>query len=102
MVDDVEDLAISAIVDELERIHLVKKCTGCECFLGVLEAVARALGESKAPAGRRLRGLLDPGQQLRHSCLGCPVCYPAEPYNRFTELHALQLEQPGVALRVMR
>jgi hypothetical protein len=76
------DVAIAPIVGALGRIQAIKKCAGCECFLSVVEVVEQHLAGGIDSAAR-LHAWFEYGQQRRHGCLGCAVCFPAEPYNRF-------------------
>lgn len=79
--------AIKRVHGELDRVRQFKKCTSCECFLDVLEAVQVDLGEigtSQAEAARTdIQRWSEEGNKNRHHCLGCEVCLPIEPYNQF-------------------
>jgi hypothetical protein len=86
------DVAIAAIVSELGRIQAIKKCAGCECFLSVVEVVEQQL-PSGTDSSARLHAWFDYGQQRRHGCLGCAVCFPAGPYNRFMALRTVESQE---------
>jgi hypothetical protein len=79
--------ALAEIIDELACVQRVSKCTGCECFLGVVQAIDSKLAPIQLPqaSGFRadLRAWLEQGQTRPHGCLGCAVCLPVEPYNQF-------------------
>jgi hypothetical protein len=83
------DIAIAAIVSDLGRIQTIKKCAGCECFLSVVEVMERQLPGGTDSAAD-LHAWFDYGQQRRHGCVGCAVCFPAEPYNRFIAMSAVE------------
>ena len=80
--------ATAEVRRELDGVRQVKKCRGCECLLDVLEAVQgdlSTLGTSEAEATREEMGVwFEEGNAKRHGCLGCEVCLPIEPYNRFS------------------
>jgi hypothetical protein len=79
--------ALAEIIDELARVHGVRKCMGCECFLAVVQAIDKELAPIQLPeaSGFRadLRDWLEPSQTRSHGCLGCAICLPVEPYNQF-------------------
>lgn len=83
------DRAIQRIHHQLDQIRKVPKCTSCECLLDVMEAVQRDLSEVETPkaqkARRDLQRWIEEGKRDRHACLGCEVCLPIQPYNRFNE-----------------
>ncbi len=82
--------AIRQVREELDRVRKVKKCASCECLLDVLEAVRGDLGEVGTPEAEAARvdmqRWFEAGNPKRHRCLGCEVCLPIEPYNRFSAL----------------
>ncbi len=80
--------AIEQVHEDLDRVRKVRKCVACECLLDVLEAVQTDLEGIDSPeavgAKKDFGQWLDIGNAKRHRCLGCEVCLPTEPYNRFS------------------
>ncbi len=80
--------AISQVREELDRVRQVRKCAGCECLLDALKAVQTDLagvGSPEAEAAKMdFQGWFEAGSAKRHRCLGCEVCLPTDPYNRFS------------------
>lgn len=77
---------IKRVHKELDEVRQTKKCTSCECLLDVLEAVTSDLKNINDPEIMAIRAEMESwhkeGNIKRHSCLGCEVCLPIEPYNR--------------------
>ncbi len=84
------DKAVQQVHQELDRVRQVKKCTGCECLLDVLEAIQGDLAQVGTPEAEAaqidMQRWLEEGNNRRHRCLGCEVCLPIEPYNQFSTL----------------
>ncbi|MHB0886587.1 MAG: hypothetical protein ACYC41_11985 [Bacillota bacterium] len=82
--------AVQQVRQELDQVRQVKKCTGCECLLDVLEAIQGDLAQVGTPEAEAaqvdMRRWLEDGNKKRHRCLGCEVCLPTEPYNQFSAL----------------
>ncbi len=91
--------AISQVLADLDQVRQVKKCASCECLLDVLDAIQADLGEIDTPQAKAARvdmkRWLEEGNKKRHQCLGCEVCLPIEPYNRFSAL--LHGDNPAMA-----
>ena len=79
---------IGRVRQELDGIRQIKKCAGCECLLDVLWAVQTDLEGIDVPEAasvrEEMREWFEAGNAKRHRCLGCEVCLPTEPYNRFS------------------
>jgi len=91
--------AIRQVHEDLNRVRLVRKCTSCECLLDVLQAVQvdlAGIGSPEAQSARAdFRAWFEAGNAKRHGCLGCEVCLPTEPYNRFSSF----LQEAGIEQR---
>jgi tetrahydromethanopterin S-methyltransferase subunit A len=81
---------LRAVLDELDHVQRVPKCSGCECFLGVLQSIEGQLDlidpARASTSAAVLHAWFVRGARRRHGCLACAVCVPALPYNRFTAL----------------
>lgn len=66
-------------VEQLRAATAAKKCWGCGCFHGAIDAIERAIPEPER--GADLNTTLADGRKtltpVRYDCLGCEVCYPA-------------------------
>ena len=84
------DKVVQQVRQELDQVRQVKKCTGCECLLNVLEAIQGDLAQVGTPeaeaAQADMQQWLEEGNKKRHRCLGCEICLPIEPYNQFSAL----------------
>lgn len=82
--------AIARVHDDLNNVRQIKKCASCECLLDVLQALQTDLEGIDVPESAAARAdfqrWLGTGNVRRHGCLGCEVCLPTEPYNRFSAL----------------
>jgi hypothetical protein len=90
------NLAIVDVRRELGEVRQVKKCSGCECLFDVLNMVGDDLAAIGTPEAQEaeveVRAWLDARPAQAHGCLGCAICLPVPPYNRFSEL--LKASQP--------
>lgn len=79
---------IKEIHQELDNVKQIKKCTACECFLGVIEGIKGDLEkidtQEYRSAQEDMKHWLSEGNKERHSCYGCEECLPMNPYNRFS------------------
>ena len=65
-------------VRQLEEAATAKKCWGCGCLHGSLDAIEQSVPEQERPA--TLQEALDHARaktvEKKYDCLGCEVCYP--------------------------
>ena len=84
--------AIAATHEELDRVRQIKKCTGCECLLDVLEALRADLTDVDAAEAETARADFqawwEAGNAKRHRCPGCEPCLPIAPYNQLNAVLA--------------
>jgi tetrahydromethanopterin S-methyltransferase subunit A len=80
------DSAIVTVREDLDRVRQIKKCTGCECLLDVLEAIRADLTDVDSAGAQATRADFgtwwEAGNVKRHRCPGCEPCLPIAPYNQ--------------------
>ncbi len=93
--------AVAEVRRELGEVRQVKKCMGCECLFDVLGMVGddlAAVGTSEAQeAEAEIRAWFHDRPAKTHGCLGCAICLPVPPYNRFSELLKVSQASPQTA-----
>ena len=72
----------------LREAAAAKKCWACGCFRNLLETIKKAFPGNRLPqeleeAVNHARERLE---EVKHSCLGCEVCYPALVINALSRL----------------
>lgn len=99
---------VRTVVDELGRIQRIKKCTGCECFLGVVQTVAAELEPLGLPESNDIQADLQAWLQ-KGEASGMHVLAVAPVYQQSRTTHsfarctrrrkACRLEAPGASSR---
>jgi tetrahydromethanopterin S-methyltransferase subunit A len=76
--------ALRAICEQLTEAVAAPKCHTCGCLQQTVEALA-STGVGQDEMGATLHEARAVFQPKQYDCLGCPVCYPANAANAFSE-----------------